>query len=127
MTNDVQTLTTRPTVVRREAFDAHIESARAAMRRRDWTAAELLLDRAHVIGQASVVDHVRAHVWMLVYGWKKRDVGEIAGQVWRLLVAAPSSFLGIYPPGNTGRTNVSGFVPMEIPADLRELLERRSS
>ena len=108
---------------RRMAFDAHIEQARAAMRRREWRAAETLLDRAHVIGQPSAVDHVRSHAWMLVLGWRKLDPGEIGGQLWRLLVAAPASLLGKYPAGNTGRTNVSGFVPMPIPDDLRELLD----
>ena len=119
---DMNTETT--TSRRRRAFDAHIEEARDAMRRREWLAAEALLDRAHVIGQPSAVDHVRSHAWMLLLGWRKRDAREIAGQLWRLLVAAPASLLGKYPAGNTGRTNVSGFVPMPIPDDLRDLLGR---
>ena len=109
---------------RRQSFDAHIAQAREAMKSRDWVSAEAFLDRAHVIGQPSAIDHVRSHVWMLVCGWQKRDAGEVAGQLWRLLVAAPASLVGKYPAGNTGRTNVSGFVPMPIPDDLRDLLER---
>ena len=121
------TLPTGAKLDRRQAFDVHIAQAQEAIGRRDWTSAERFLDRAHVIGQPSAVDHVRAHVWMLVCGWKKRDGAEIVGQVWRLLVAAPASLLGKYPAGNTGRTNVSGFSPMPIAPDLRELLGQTSS
>ena len=117
------TMITARTHQRRQAFDAHIVQAREAMKRRDWTTAEAALDRAHVLGQPSAVDHVRSHAWMLVCGFQKRDAGEIVGQVWRLVVAAPASLLGRYPAGNTGRTNVSGFRPLPIPEDLRELLE----
>ena len=127
MITEAKTFNTGTNLDRKQAFDVHIAQAREAMRRRNWTSAESLLDRAHVIGQPSAVDHVRAHVWMLVCGWKKRDGGEIVGQVWRLLVAAPASLLGKYPAGNTGRTNVSGFSPMPIPPDLRELLGHASS
>ena len=119
--------TTRRSLARQAAFDEHISRARDAIRRRDWATAEMLLDRAHVIGQPSAVDHVRTHAWMLVYGWKRRDGGEIVGQLWRLFVAGPASFLGRYPVGNTGRANVSGFVPMPIPEDLRDLLEGTSA
>lgn len=123
MTTTTITNTARSRNRRREALDDHIARARDAMRRRDWDEAERLLDRAHILGQPSVVDHVRTHAWMLVYGWQRRDAVEIYGQIWRLLVAGPASFFGKYPAGNTGRANVSGFVPMPIPADLRELLE----
>ncbi len=127
MITEAKPFTAAASVDRRLAFDMLIAQARQAIGRRDWTSAEGYLDRAHVLGQPSTVDHVRAHVWMLVCGWKKRDPGEIAGQVWRLLVAAPASLLGTYPAGNTGRTNVSGFAPMAIPPELREILDRSST
>lgn len=109
--------------LRREVVRDHIERAREAMRRGDWERADALLERAHIVGQPSAVDHVRAHLWMLVCGWKQRDGREIVGQLWRLLVAGPASLTGRYPRGNTGRANVSAFVPMPIPSDLRELLD----
>jgi hypothetical protein len=38
-----------------------------------------------------------------------------------LLLAPLGSLTGRLPIGNTGRSNVSAFLPMAIPQDLREL------
>jgi hypothetical protein len=67
--------------------------------------------------------HVRTHLAMLGYGLRQRDRREILGQVLRVLVAAPGSWTGKYPVGNTGGANVSAVKPMPIPDDLREVLE----
>jgi hypothetical protein len=61
---------------------------------------------------------------MLGYGFRHRDRREIVGQVLRVIVAAPGSWTGKYPVGNTGGANVSALEPMPIPDDLREVLER---
>ncbi len=45
------------------------------------------------------------------------------GQLFRTLVAAPGSWSGRYPVGNTGGANVSAFAEMDVPADLQGLLE----
>ena len=50
------------------------------------------------------------------------DLRESVGQLFRILVAAPGSWTGRYPAGNTGGANVSAFEPMPLPDDLRDLL-----
>jgi hypothetical protein len=69
------------------------------------------------------VPHVRTHVAMLGAALRRRDRREIVGQVVRLLVAAPGSWTGRYPVGNTGGADVSALRPMPIPADLQVFLE----
>jgi hypothetical protein len=83
------------------------------------------LERAHILGQTSTVQHVRAHWAMLRWGWQHRDVREIWGQILRILGAAVATPLGILPLGNTGGANVSPFRSMPIPQDLVELLPRK--
>ena len=70
--------------------------------------------------------HVRTHVSMLGYGFRHRDRREVLGQVIRLMVAAPGSWTGRYPVGNTGGAHVSALSPMPIPDDLKGLLDDRS-
>jgi hypothetical protein len=60
---------------------------------------------------------------MLAFGWRRGDVRELLGQVARILVAAPGSWLGRAPLGNTGGANVGLLTPMPIPEELRVLLE----
>ena len=67
--------------------------------------------------------HVRTHVSMLGYGFRHRNRREVVGQVIRLMVAAPGSWTGRYPVGNTGGADVSALLPMPIPDDLKALLE----
>jgi hypothetical protein len=45
------------------------------------------------------------------------------GQIFRLVVAAPGSWTGRYPVGNTGGADVSAFRPMPIPEDLAKFLD----
>jgi hypothetical protein len=80
------------------------------------------LERAHVLRQPMAVPHVRTHVAMLGYGLRRRDRQEIIGQLVRLVVAAPGTWTGRYPVGNTGGANVSALKPMSIPEDLRAVL-----
>ena len=47
---------------------------------------------------------------------------EIIGQLVRLVVAAPGTWTGRYPVGNTGGANVSALKPMPIPDDLQAVL-----
>ena len=69
------------------------------------------------------VAHVRTHMAMLVAGVRRHDRTEVLGQLLRIVVAAPGSWTGRYPVGNTGGADVSALRPMPIPNDLRELLE----
>ena len=79
------------------------------------------LERAHVLGQASTVEHVRAHLHMLVWALRHRRVREVLGQVVRIVGAATKTVFWI-PVGNTGGANVSPFKPMPIPIDLARVL-----
>src|SRR4051794_34959035 len=97
-------------------------AASSARRRNDTEGEWRHLERAHVLSQPMAVAHVRTHVSMLGYGVRHRDRREIVGQLVRLAVAAPGTWTGRYPVGNTGGANVSALKRMPIPDDLQEAL-----
>ena len=107
----------------RTAWASEHASARAAREAGDTSAEWNHLERAHILSQPMAGPHVRTHVAMLGYGVRHRERKEIVGQVLRVLVAAPGSWTGKYPVGNTGGANVSATKPMPIPDDLREVLD----
>lgn len=90
---------------------------------RAWTA----LEHAHILSQQDAMQHVRVHWMMFCYAWRTREVRELVGQIPRLVLAAPASWLGRAPLGNSGRSNVGMFMPMSIPLELREILNRSES
>jgi hypothetical protein len=61
---------------------------------------------------------------MFGLAWRRRDLRELFGQLPRLLLAAPGSWTGRAPRGNTGGADVGIFTPMEIPPDLSALLSQ---
>lgn len=81
------------------------------------------LERAHVLGQRSTREHVRVHWRMFVWARRRRDAREAIGQALRLVGAATKTAFGLVPEGNTGGANVSPFRRIEIPSDLRAILE----
>lgn len=81
------------------------------------------LERAHVLGQASTVQHVRVHVQMLCWAVRHRAALEVVGQVLRIVGAATKTAPGWVPTGNTGGTNISPFKPLPVPADLQKVLD----
>jgi hypothetical protein len=109
----------------RVAWSDETAAARAARERGDVAAEWKHLERAHILSQPLAGAHVRTHLAMLGYALRRRDRHEIVGQVLRAVVAAPGSWTGRYPVGNTGGANVSAFRPMPVPDDLRPLLEPR--
>ena len=111
------------TIVRFLAFETSIAVAQEHIAAREWAAAWLALERAHVLGQPSVWLHLRSHWWMRVCGLAERDAREVFGQIVRLVLAVPGSALGRYPRGNTGRANVDMFRPMPVAPDLGRLLQ----
>jgi hypothetical protein len=113
---------TTTTTTTTSAWRAEHRRAEDARRAGDTTAAWLALERAHILSQPHAVPHVRTHLTMLAWGVADRDVREVLGQVFRVLVAAPGSRSGRYPLGNTGRARVSAFAPMPVPADLEPVL-----
>ena len=60
---------------------------------------------------------------MLKLGVSTANLREILGQMPRLVLAVPSSALGLAPTGNVGSTRVNMFRPMEIEEGLRVKLE----
>jgi hypothetical protein len=109
----------------RSAFESELGEAEAQRRAGDLDAAFRHLERAHILGQQFVATHVRTHVAMLRIGFERRDLREIVGQLVRIPAAALGSALGVPPGGNTGGANVGFFAQMEIPPDLKALLDAR--
>ena len=119
-TGQVRTATTDAL---RRAWTQERAEARAARRRSDPVAEWSHLERAHILSQPMALPHVRTHLAMAGFAVRRHDRREIAGQVVRLMLAAPGSLSGRYPIGNTGGADVSAFKPMAVPDDLRALLE----
>ncbi len=107
----------------RTAFESELGSADAQRRAGDLDGAFHHLERAHILGQQYVAPHVRTHLAMLRIGLLRRDMREIVGQIVRIPAAAIGSALGVPPGGNTGGANVGLLATMEIPPDLKALLD----
>lgn len=102
----------------RPAVNRELHAAGQAESRGDAAAAFRHLERAHVLGQPSTVQHMRVHWRMLLWGWRQRRPLECLGQVVRLAGAATKTGVGLVPTGNTGGANVSPFRRMPVPPDL---------
>lgn len=108
---------------RRQLFDETLAAARAAARRGSHAEAFALLERAHIIGQLWIGPHLLSHWEMLRVGLHRGDVREVFGQILRLALVVPGTWLGRLPEGNTGGSNVNPFRPMSLPTDLRDALD----
>lgn len=80
------------------------------------------LERAHILGQTSTLQHVRTHWHMLIWGVRSKSIRESVGQIARIIGAAAITAIGLVPVGNTGGSNVSPFKPMPIPQDLADII-----
>ena len=107
----------------RAAVEAELEAARRAEQLGDAAAAFGCLERAHVLGQPSTRLHARVHWLMLRWAMRRRDVGEVAGQVFRIAAAAMKTAFGWLPHGNTGGSRVGPFRPMPVVAELQRLID----
>ena len=106
----------------REAIEAAFRAADERAAAGDAAGAFAALERAHVLGQRHTPTHLRAHYRMLRHGIARRDAREVAGQLLRLAGAALLTWAWV-PEGNTGGANVSAFLRMEIPDELRRLID----
>jgi ferric-dicitrate binding protein FerR (iron transport regulator) len=104
------------------AFALELEQARTVEASGDHPRAWRHLERAHILSQPFGVAHVVVHGRMLGFALRQRDIREAWGQLVRVLVAAPGSWLGRAPVGNTGGADVGILTPMPIPPELQELL-----
>lgn len=111
----------------RESLRRELEAYRAARRRRDPQTAWAALERAHILSQPMLGQHLGVHAVMLGLALRTGDAREVAGQLARLALAPLGALAGRIPRGNTGRSNVSAFRPMSIPDDLRHLIAEPGS
>jgi len=81
------------------------------------------LERAHVLGQAATVEHVRVHWRLFRFALRHDRTADAFGQLWRLIGAALLTAAGLVPAGNTGGSDVSGLRSMPVPDDLQRLLD----
>jgi hypothetical protein len=84
------------------------------------------LERARILAQTQFWPHLQSHREMLHLALRNRDWREVVGQLFRLAIAPLGNLTGRLPLGNTGRSNVSTFAPMELPPDLRAILDPRT-
>lgn len=106
-----------------QAYLAEVAAYRRARAKTDQNAAWHHLERAHILGQLKFGLHLRSHWTMLGYAVHLGQPGEVIRQVARLILAPIGNATGRLPRGNIGRSNVSAFATMEIPADLRAIIE----
>ena len=81
------------------------------------------LERAHILGQPYPYHHSLVHWKMLLFGIKIKNHKEIFGQIPRLIFGGIKSFVGHIPIGNTGGANVPPLKPMDIPTELKDIIE----
>jgi len=105
------------------AWNTEIEASRRARQTGDVRGEWSHLERAHVLSQPMAWPHVRTHAAMFAVATRRRDVHELVGQMFRIVVAGPGSLTGRYPAGNTGGADVSAFTPMDVPSDLRAFFD----
>jgi hypothetical protein len=108
----------------KKSIDLEVETAKKAVANGDLDTAFRHLERAHILGQSITYEHTRVHILMLKIGWKRKDLREIFGQLFRIIGASTKTPIGIYPKGNTGGANVSPFKPMPISEDLKIILSQ---
>lgn len=112
----------------RPHVDRELQAAADAGFRGEPAAAFAHLERAHVLGQASTVEHVRVHWQMLRWGWRHKNLRECRGQLMRIAGAATKTAIGWVPHGNTGGSGVSPFRRMAVQPELEAImLEARAT
>ena len=104
-------------------FLKELEIAGTYFSKNDFTSSWYHLERAHILGQSYPFHHTLVHWKMLLFGIKIMDIREIIGQIPRLLVGDVKSFVGEIPVGNTGGANVPPLKSMEIPEELKRIIE----
>jgi len=107
----------------RPAVQFELDASLCAEARGDAEDAFRHLERAHVLGQATTIEHVRVHWRMSRLAARQGNAGHAANQLWRMTAAAVKTGVGWLPVGNTGGSNVSAFQHMPIPADLQRLID----
>ena len=108
--------------VEREIAAAILAENSGAENSGDAATAFMHLERAHILGQASTRHHVRVHLLMFCWGWRRKQWKECLGQLLRLAGAATKTAFGLVPTGNPGGTRISPFRSVPVPPDLQQLI-----
>jgi cation diffusion facilitator family transporter len=82
-----------------------------------------LLEAAHVAGQTQLKPHLQTHAMMMKLAWQTRDLKELVGQLFRLVLVPIGHVLGRLPLGNPGRSNVNAFRSMAVRPDLLAVMQ----
>ena len=107
-------------------YKKELELVKDNLQLNDFQKAWHHLERAHIIAQKYPYEHTFVHWKMLQFGIKIKSSKEVIGQIPRLLVGGVKSFVGQIPVGNTGGANVPPLKVMEIPDDIKEILNSNS-
>jgi len=107
----------------KKAFSEEMKLALACMSQGELDQSFFHLERAHILGQTTVISHIRSHWWMLRVGWTRHDMAEVRGQILRIIFALLFSRLWV-PLGNTGGANVNPLKRMSLPEDLKHIMKR---
>lgn len=105
-------------------FESELKLARNAFVKGHLQVSWRHLERAHTLGQSWPVQYTKAHWYMIAFALRIKNGKEIAGQFPRLMIGGIKSFIGKIHVGNTGGANVPALRLMEIPADLRHILDQ---
>lgn len=111
--------------VQRQVFNGEMVLALAMIEAGDIDGGFSHLERAHVIGQAHVIPHVRVHWRMLRAEVLRGRLIATVGQAVRIVLGALGSAVGIVPTGNTGGSDISMFQRMPIAPDLQDIMDGR--
>ncbi|MCV2884184.1 DUF3703 domain-containing protein [Aestuariibacter sp. AA17] len=104
-----------------------LASAERARLQGDFETEFKYLEDAHVLGQQSTYFHTLGHWRMFVFGWRRRSIKEMLGQILRMVGALTKTFFGLLPAGNTGGSNVSAFKPMPISKENQAILDKANN
>lgn len=67
------------------------------------------LEKAHILSQTKPFWHFYVHWEMFCLAFKYKQSKELLGQIPRMILAIPSSYLGLAPKGNIGSTKMGIF------------------
>jgi len=105
-------------------FNKELQNAQTSFGQNNLQQSWQHLERSHILGQPYPYHHSLVHWKMLVFSIKTKNIHEITGQLPRLFFGGILSFLGKIPLGNTGGANVPGLQPMEIPEELKQIINQ---
>jgi hypothetical protein len=105
-------------------YNLELEKAKVLLKENKLQECWRHYERAHILGQRYPLQHSYVHWQMLKFGIKIKSTKEVFGQITRLIFGGVKSFVGTVPIGNTGGANVPPLKPMEIPDDLKVLLNK---